>query len=323
MIESLDGLTVLLVDDENFSRKVVAGLLADMGAPTVLEAANGEEALTILGDRVVDLIISDFNMPKVHGLELLRAVRTGSNRAMPFAMLTGYSEKMLVDLALALDANAFLIKPVSKDGLKNRLIKMLSFVHSGDWLKDEEDYKAIDVDGALDNIAAPLGGGVVDCPSGVMPGRQPLFKSVRSGYTAGSRGGRKPTSGQFHESDLHQGPAPQPFGPAEVRGRSVPPPPSRAADVRSEKLSPYALPETTGAPSQYDTAGAPSQYDKGGERSCPLRELPDDAHLSRDVFTADGRLFMHAGTQLTPLIISILRDLEDMDQQVDHIRIKT
>lgn len=314
MIESLGGLTVLLVDDENFSRKLVAGLLADMGAPTVLEAANGEEALTILGDRAVDLIISDFNMPKIHGLELLRAVRTGSSRAMPFAMLTGYSEKMLVDLALALDANAFLIKPVSKDGLKNRLIKMLAYVHTGDWLKDEEDYKAIDVDGVLDKVAVPLGHGVVDCPLGVMPGKQPLFKSARSGYTAGSQGGRKPTSGQFNDHDLQQGPAPSRLGSADVRGRPVPPPLSRAANVHSEKLSPYALPETT---------GVPSQYDEGGERSCPLSELPDDAHLSRDIFTADGRLFMHAGTQLTPLIISIMLDLEDMNQQVDHIRIKT
>ena len=71
------------------------------------------------------------------------------------------------------------------------------------------------------------------------------------------------------------------------------------------------------------TAQTPSQDAPAGERSCPLNELPQDAIISRDVFTADGSLFMHAGTQLTPLIISILVDLQDLGHSVDEIRIAT
>ena len=93
-------LTVLLVDDEAFSRATVASMFNDLGRPHVIQAENGAVALDVLKDGKVDLIVSDFNMPVLHGLQLLRAVRTSSNdaqRALPFAMLTGYSEKMLVD----------------------------------------------------------------------------------------------------------------------------------------------------------------------------------------------------------------------------------
>jgi len=129
---SFQNLTILLVDDEKFSRTMVSSMLADLGRPTVLEAENGAEALAVLDEHKVDFIISDFNMPHGHGLQLLRAVRTGKLRLIkpetPFALLTGYSEVTLVDLALALDANAFLVKPVSKDGLRKRLSKMLPLI---------------------------------------------------------------------------------------------------------------------------------------------------------------------------------------------------
>ena len=52
---------------------------------------------------------------------------------------------------------------------------------------------------------------------------------------------------------------------------------------------------------------------------CKLNDIPDAAILARDVHTADGRLFMHAGSQLTPRVISILFKLQELDHPVDSI----
>lgn len=290
--DCLSGLTVLLVDDEKFSRVTVAGMLPDLGRPTVIEAANGAEALEILGNRSVDLIISDFNMPVIHGLQLLRAVRIGVNktiRATPFAMLTGYSEKMLVDLALALDINAFLIKPVHKDGLGKRLGSMMKQVRSGLWLKDKQVYEAIDVDDVLSEIADPERAADRLSSRDMMPMSQPLFDAPRRKLG----GGPVETRG-LPEDNKSKG------GAVEVRG----------------------LPDKSAASGGVEVLGGATPSSASRQLAghlCPLNELPENALLARDVFTADGRLFMHAGTELTPAVISILSDLHELGHPVESI----
>ncbi len=126
----LSSHTILLVDDVTFSRQTISKLLHGMGTPTVLHAEDGDEALDVLNKNPnVDFVISDYNMPKFNGLQLLKAIRTGKTDIKPetpFAMLTGYSDRHLVDMALALDVNAFLTKPVSLKSLSRRLDKMLA-----------------------------------------------------------------------------------------------------------------------------------------------------------------------------------------------------
>ena len=157
MALDLFGKSVLIVEDEKVTRTIVAHLLANMGQPKVYEVENGKEALDYLSpvSGGVDFVISDFNMPVMHGLGLLKAIRTGERdirRSTPLAMLTSHSDKDLVDLALALDVNAFLIKPVMKDGLELRLAKMLENVRSDLWLKANSIYSEIDVQSALDDV---------------------------------------------------------------------------------------------------------------------------------------------------------------------------
>ena len=109
------------------SRSAVRWLLKDLGNPDVFQAGDGREALRLIANGV-DFVISDFNMPELHGLQLLKAVRTGQHgitRATPFTLLTGYSDKSLVDVALALDVNAFLVKPVSKGAFSTRIPRYL------------------------------------------------------------------------------------------------------------------------------------------------------------------------------------------------------
>ena len=127
---NLSPYTILLVDDMAFSRQMVSKLLNGMGNPTIHLAEDGDEALGVLNKNPnVDFVISDYKMPKFNGLQLLKAIRTGKTdvkRETPFAMLTGYSDRFLVDMALVLDVNAFLVKPISKKNLSARLGKMLA-----------------------------------------------------------------------------------------------------------------------------------------------------------------------------------------------------
>ncbi len=253
--------SVLIVDDEQFSRSVVAHLLVEMGRPRITHASNGSEALDALGDGSgkFDFIIADFNMPVMHGLQLLKAIRVGHgeiDRAMPVAMVTGYSEKHLVDLALALDINAFLIKPVSKRGLENRLVSMLSQVGEDIWLKSENLYLDLNVDSVLDDVL------------GTMPKPSDETPQSRGFFIKGNEG------------PLLRGPEPV---SADSPGGET------AAD------------------------GDPESY------KCPLRHIPAGAILARDVHTADGRLFLHAGAEMTLRVISILLDLLDLDHPVDSI----
>ena len=153
----LSGSTVLLVEDVVFIRDIIHKLLNGLGRPDIVQAADGQEALDILksSEHSIDYVISDFNMPKVQGLELLKAVRLGEggiDRALPFAMLTAYSDVDLVDAALNLDVNAFLIKPVSRAMLAKRFQKLVRAAEDPSWLKPPLDYSVIEVSSVMKQI---------------------------------------------------------------------------------------------------------------------------------------------------------------------------
>jgi len=307
--QTLRGLTILLVDDEKFSRTTVARMLNSLGCMDVLYAENGDEALQVLsaGNMDVDIIISDFNMPVSHGLQLLRAVRSGTNkikRAMPFAMLTGYSDKRLVDFALALDVNAFLIKPVSKDGLEKRLAKLLAQVKTDAWLKAVDNYTTMDVDGVLDDISKPESEPAPEPGHELLPKQQPLFRNSKIPLKI------KPIKKR------------EKAGPVEVRG--LPDEPEKVIGVEARGLpdTPDMTPSTD-SPEILGGAAPTTQRSQLEGELCPLNKLPEAAILARDVFTADGRLFIHAGTELTPRIVSILGDLHELGHPVESIWVAT
>lgn len=131
--KTLWGRSVLVVDDEDFSRSMVVRMARKLDALQIREARNGSEALGILRRYgATDVVVCDFDMPVMNGLELLRSIRTGSagdERHMPFAMLTGHSDADLVSAAIRLDVNAFLIKPITLDVLSQRLARILVEEH--------------------------------------------------------------------------------------------------------------------------------------------------------------------------------------------------
>ncbi len=294
MALNLKGKTILLVDDEMFSRTTVARLLDDMGKPTIIHAVDGDEALEALssGKFKIDMVISDFNMPGKHGLDLLRSVRMGEaniNRTMPFALLTGYGDKHLVDLALALDVSAFLVKPASKNALEARLGKMLRQLPSERSMKSEDDYQDIEVGPALEEIMG--------------------FRKVTTGKPK-ARG----VIVMKKDKPLMQGP----MGP-DVSGTAEPEAPEPEDESSSaDTPTPSEMPGTE-APVPAETANKTAQT---GGVECPLDDVPKGAVLARDVHTADGRLFMNAGYAVSPRILSILLDLQNLGHPVDSIWIE-
>ena len=112
---------VLVVDDSRAQRTVVAVSLKRQGFE-VVEAASGEEALEILRASPVDLVLSDWMMPGMDGLELCRQVRTLPREGyVYFILLTSKSEKGAVAQGLDVGADDFLTKPVSPEELRARI----------------------------------------------------------------------------------------------------------------------------------------------------------------------------------------------------------
>lgn len=120
----------LVVDDEEFIRTLVARFLKRSGAAAVVEAADGAQAMAAINsyDMTFDAVISDINMRPVNGIDLLRAIRTGAGglkRNTPVLLLTVHGEAELVAEAMALDADAFVLKPVERKSLIDRILRVL------------------------------------------------------------------------------------------------------------------------------------------------------------------------------------------------------
>ncbi len=115
-------LTALVVDDQSTIRQLVRQGLATIGFGEVREAPDGEDGLKMLINKKVDLVISDYNMPKLDGLGFLRAVRSYEPVSKTaFIMLTGRADKDLVARAVQYGVNNYLVKPFTVQTLKEKI----------------------------------------------------------------------------------------------------------------------------------------------------------------------------------------------------------
>ena len=118
------NIKILVVDDMSTMRKIVMKNLQGMGYKNFVEAADGIqawEALTIPGAGI-DLIISDWNMPKSTGLDLLKRVRAdGRFKAVPFLLVTAENEASQVMEALKAGVSNYVVKPFTAVSLKEKL----------------------------------------------------------------------------------------------------------------------------------------------------------------------------------------------------------
>ncbi len=115
-------LRVLVVDDTNTSRMLIRDGLEQMGVRHIFFAPDGEQALQFMMSTPAHLIISDVNMPKLDGLGLLKAIRGyAPTKKVPFIMLTGRSDKAVLESAMKLGVNNYLTKPFTVASLKKAL----------------------------------------------------------------------------------------------------------------------------------------------------------------------------------------------------------
>jgi two-component system, chemotaxis family, chemotaxis protein CheY len=113
----------LIIDDSRTVRIIIGKILREVGIGDVLEAGNGREALEQMKQSPdVELIVVDWNMPVMNGLDFVRAIRSQRGfDAVRILMVTSESESSQVTLALSAGANEYLMKPFTKDILVAKL----------------------------------------------------------------------------------------------------------------------------------------------------------------------------------------------------------
>jgi two-component system chemotaxis response regulator CheY len=148
--------SILVVDDEKFLRGIVTRLVEPF---QVVEAGDGSYALfQLAANPQIGLVLCDFNMPRMDGLTFLREVRRGAAKVpndLPVLMLTGHSDMGLVQTALALDVDGFIIKPVSSLTLATRLKHL---VEKRTPVKAPAHYQGIDLGAVCERLLSPAPG---------------------------------------------------------------------------------------------------------------------------------------------------------------------
>jgi two-component system chemotaxis response regulator CheY len=120
---------ILVVDDFSTMRRIVRNLLKQLGYENIEEAEDGQQALTKLKSEKFHFIISDWNMPNMTGIELLKKVRAdGDLKNLPFLMVTAESEKEKVIEAIKSGVNNYIVKPFTAEILKEKMDKILEKV---------------------------------------------------------------------------------------------------------------------------------------------------------------------------------------------------
>ncbi|MHB8829317.1 MAG: response regulator [Syntrophales bacterium] len=117
---------ILVVDDFATMRKVVKNLLKQAGFENVVEAEDGVVALRILKSQRIDFIVSDWNMPNMTGLELLKAVRADQELATtPFLMVTAEALQDNVIAAVKAGVSNYIVKPFTAEVLNEKITKIM------------------------------------------------------------------------------------------------------------------------------------------------------------------------------------------------------
>lgn len=121
-----DKVRILVVDDFSTMRRVIRRILRDMGLENVVEADNGKKAWELLCQGQFDIVICDWNMPRMSGLDLLEKVRSAEELAeIPFMMVTAEGKKNFILEATQKGVTGYITKPFSAEQLAGKLKTML------------------------------------------------------------------------------------------------------------------------------------------------------------------------------------------------------
>ncbi len=113
---------ILIVDDFSTMRRILRGILRQLGLENFVEAENGAEALKMVQEGGIDFVVSDWNMPVMDGLDLLKNIRGGEgSKNIPVLMVTAEALKGSVVEAIKAGANNYVVKPFTPDLLEEKL----------------------------------------------------------------------------------------------------------------------------------------------------------------------------------------------------------
>jgi Response regulator containing CheY-like receiver, AAA-type ATPase, and DNA-binding domains len=118
---------ILVVDDFSTMRRIVRNLLVELGFTNTLiqEAEDGNAALALLRSQPIDLVVTDWNMPNMTGIDLLRAIRADANlKSLPVLMVTAENNRDQIIAAAQSGVNGYVVKPFTAVTLKEKLDKI-------------------------------------------------------------------------------------------------------------------------------------------------------------------------------------------------------
>lgn len=119
-------MNVMIVDDYKTMLKIVGNLLRQLGFTNIDEATDGTMALRMFSEKQYGLVISDWNMEPMSGLDLLKQIRAGAtNNKVPFIMVTAESKTENVIIAKQAGVNNYIVKPFNAETLKTKLSSVL------------------------------------------------------------------------------------------------------------------------------------------------------------------------------------------------------
>jgi two-component system, chemotaxis family, chemotaxis protein CheY len=119
------SMKILIVDDFATMRRIMKNILKQIGFSNIIEADDGTTALEELKKNAVDLIISDWNMPKMTGLDLLKSVRGSDGlKDVPFLMVTAEAQKQNVIDAVQAGVTNYVVKPFTAEAISEKLEKI-------------------------------------------------------------------------------------------------------------------------------------------------------------------------------------------------------
>lgn len=113
---------ILVVDDFSTMRRIVKNQLRELGFGNVTEADDGRTALQVLKSRRIDFVVTDWNMPDVSGLELLKAIRADDAlKSLPVLMVTAEANRSQIIEAAEAGVNGYVVKPFAAETLKDKI----------------------------------------------------------------------------------------------------------------------------------------------------------------------------------------------------------
>jgi two-component system, chemotaxis family, chemotaxis protein CheY len=123
---SQTDLKFLIVDDFSTMRRIVRGLLKEIGYANADEAEDGAVALRMLKTSKYDFVVSDINMPNMNGFDLLKAIKADDSlKHIPLLMVTAEARKEDIVLAAQTGAAGYIVKPFTKATLEDKVMKIM------------------------------------------------------------------------------------------------------------------------------------------------------------------------------------------------------